>query len=227
VEALTAIGQPAMVAMPEILTMLAKGSSAQDSRAMEQRFIARALFHPRKGMLRNSLDGVDKDLLLAAVKSGLKNQDGATRGSFGSVYDKLSLEELRPILPAIHQAILEKSPSGEMFDGSVQNAGLDLYSRHHVREGIGMIADYTRLQKPHGSDSNLPKLLNMLKRYGAHAKLAIPSLEKTIEFLEDPERKDFPHSLGLKMADVVRKSIREIEQLEEKPELIDLNLPDS
>jgi hypothetical protein len=223
-EALSAIGREAMPAVPHLLTMVAKGATKDDPRAMEQRFLSQILFNGRNGMLKNSLEGVDRAMLLEAVRAGLANQDGRTRGAFASVYTNLSLEELRPILPEIHRAILEKSPSGIMFDGQIQNAGLDLYSRHHIREGIVMIADYTRLQKPHGSDSNLPKLLKMLNRYGVHAKQAIPSLEKTILFLEDPERKDFPHKLGLQMADVVRKEIRDIEQLKDTPELIELNL---
>jgi hypothetical protein len=86
-----------------------------------------------------------------------------------------------------------------------------------------MIADYTRLQKPHGSDTNLPKLLNMLKRYGTHAQRAIPSLQQTIVFLENPDR-DFPHSLGLKMAELVRTEIENIKQLQQTPALIELNL---
>jgi hypothetical protein len=223
-QALSAIGAPAMSVVPELLQMAAKGPSPADPRAMEQRYVTQALFNSRNGMLGKSLKGVDRGQLLAAVRASLRNEDGRTRGSLASVYANLSLEELRPILPAIHQAILEKSPSGEMFDGQIQNAALDLYSRHHVREGIELIAEYTRLQKPHGSDSNLPKLLKMLKRYGAHAQQAIPSLEKTIQFLEDPERKDFPRSLGLQMAEVVRQSIREIRALTEKPKLVELGL---
>jgi hypothetical protein len=226
VEALNGIGAPAMKAVPDLLKRIATGPTADDPRGMEQRFLIQTLFNSRTGMLNRSLQDVDQDLLLEAVKAGLTNQDGRTRGALSGVYQNLTLDQLRPILPAIHRAILEKSPSGIMFDGQIQYAGLDLYSRHHIKEGIQMIADYTRLQKPHGSDSNLPKLLNMLKRYGAHAKAAVPSLQETIVFLENPDR-DFPHSLGLKMAEGVREAIREIEQFEETPELIELNLPES
>ena len=79
-----------------------------------------------------------------AVRAGLRNEDGRTRGAFGTVYANLPFEELRPLLPAIHQAIVEKSPSGIMFDGQIQSAGLDLFSRHHVSEGIELLADYVR-----------------------------------------------------------------------------------
>ena len=148
---------------------------------------------------------------------------GARAAAFATVYANLSFEELRPMLPAIHQAILEKSPSGIMFDGQIQTAGLDLFSRHHVSEGIELIADYVRLQKPHGSQAQLPKLLEMLKRYGAHAQRAIPRLEKAIHYFEN-EEPDFPKKLSLEKAEAVRKTIREIRQMTDKPELRELGL---
>ena len=174
-------------------------------------------------MLGRSLEGVDKKELLEAVRSGLQNEDGRTRGAFSSVYSNLSFEELRPILPAIHQAINEKAPSGIMFDGQIQDAGLDLYSRHHVSEGIEMIAHYTYLQKGHGSENRLPKYLDMLKRYGAHAKRAIPILEKAAHYFEH-EEKNFPKQLSLKKAEAVRQAISEIKDLKGKPKLMELNL---
>ena len=203
--------RPPCAAVPELLKMAAKGPSAADPRAMEQRYITQALFNSRNGMLGKSLEGVDRAQLLEAVRAGLSNQDGRTRGSLSSVYSNLTIEELKPILPAIHKAIIEKSPSGIMFDGQIQNAGLDLLSRHHVSEGIELIADYVRLQKKHGSDGNLPKLLAMLKRYGVHAQRAIPLLEKAARYFENDEE-DFPKQMSLKKAEMVREAIREIRQ---------------
>lgn len=52
---------------------------------MQQRFITNALFHSRNGLLRSSLKGVDRVILLKAVRSGLRNENGRTRGTFGSV----------------------------------------------------------------------------------------------------------------------------------------------
>jgi hypothetical protein len=137
------------------------------------------------------------------------------------VYDNLSFAELRPLMPAIHRAILEKSPSGVMFDGQIQTAGLDLLSKHHVSEGIELVADYVRLQKPHGSEKHTPKILDMLKRYGAHAQRAIPRLELAIDYFENQEQ-NFPRRLSLQKAEMVREAIREIKQMTEKPELVEL-----
>jgi hypothetical protein len=223
VEALNAIGKPAMAAVPEMLRMAAKGPSAEDPRGMEQRYVVKALFNPRGGLLGKSLDGVDRELLYEVVRSGLQNEDGHARGAFSTVYSNLSYAELKPILPAIHRAILEKSPSGIMFDGQIQTAGLDLFSRHHVSEGIELLADYVRLQKPHGSQKHIVVLLEMLKRYGAHAQRAIPRLEKAIHYFENEEQ-DFPRELSLQKAEMVRQTIREIQKMTDKPELVELNL---
>lgn len=224
VEALNAIGNPAMVAVPEMLRMAAKGPSAADPRAMEQRFVVAALFSPRSGLLGRSLDGVDRELLYEAVRSGLRNEDGHARGGISSVYANLSFDELKPLMPEIHRAILEKAPSGIMFDGQVQTAGLDLFSRHGVSEGIELLADYVRLQKAHGSQNHIVTLLGMLKRYGAHAQRAIPRLEKAIHYFEH-EEPDFPKALSLQKAEAVREAIREIRAMTDKPELRELGLP--
>ncbi len=223
VEALNGIGEPAMKAVPDLLKRIAKGPTPEDPRGMEQRFLIQILFHSRTGMLARSLDDVDQDLLLEAVKAGLANQDGRTRGALGGVYQKLTLEQLRPILPAIHRAIVEKAPSGIMFDGQIQTAGLDLLSRHRVSEGLELIAGYVRHQKKHSSESHTPKLLEMLKPYGAHAQRVIPQLEETAEYFETAEE-DFPKWASEKKAKAVREAIEEIKQRTDKPELVELDL---
>ncbi len=222
-EALNGIGQPAMAAVPELLQIIARGPTDADPRGMEQRFISQALFHGRTGLLRGSLEGVDQELLLRAVRAGLRNEDGRTRGAFGTVYANLPFDQLEPLLPAIHRAIVEPAPSGIMFDGQIQSAGLELFSKHHVSEGIELLADYLRLMKKHGSQAQVPRHLDMLKRYGAHAQRAIPRLEKVAHYFEN-EEEDFPKNLSLQKAEAVRQAIRDIQEMTEKPELRELNL---
>ena len=217
-EALAGIGKPAMVVVPELLQKAVVGATAEDPRGMEQRYLGEVLFHPRNGLLRNSLDGVDRTLLLKAIRTGLSNEDGAARSRYSSIYSKLSYEEIRPLLPVICQSVRERSPSGEMFDGGSQTAALDLLSKHHVREGIPLIAEYIRDMKKHGSQLSILTFLEMLKRYGAHAQSAIPSLEKTVFYFENEET-DFPKSLSKQKAENVRKTIAEIKAMTAKPEL--------
>ena len=212
-----------MVAVPDMLRMAAKGPSAEDPRGMEQRYVLKALFNTRGGLLGGKLDGVDRELLFAAVRSGVRNEDGHARGAISAIYSSLTYDELKPILPIIRQAIIDRSPSGEMFDGQIQFAGLDLFSKHHVSEGIGLLADYVVSQKKHGSENTTPKVLEMLKRYGAHAQRAIPQLEKAIHYFENEET-DFPKAGSLKKAEAVRQAIAEIKARTDKPTLKELEI---
>jgi hypothetical protein len=202
-EALAAIGAPAMKAVPQLLQLLAEMNPQGDPRGMQQRYLSFALFDGG-GMLSRSLEGVDRAALYQAVRAGLKNQDGRARGSLGSVYRHLSVEEIKPLLPAIHQAIIEPAPSGEMFADSIRVEGLRLLAKHRIEEGIRACVNYTRDQ--------------ILLGYGTHAKSVVPELTRIAHYFEKDE-KDFPKELMLRKAKCVRETIQAIEAATETPEL--------
>jgi hypothetical protein len=217
-EALANIGEPAMSAVPELLEMLARGPSEEDPRGMEQRYLCFALFNQRGGMLGRSLDGVDRELLMKAVRAGLQNEDGRARGALGSVYANLSFEEIRPLLPAIHRAVVEPAPSGIMFADGIRMEGLRLLAKHRVKEGIEACAKYARTQNPWASEKRTPQLMKILLGYGAHAKAVIPDLRRAADYFEK-EEKNFPRNLSLQKAKAVRETIHTIEVSQEYPEL--------
>ncbi len=220
-DALAAIGKPAMVVVPELLEMLTQVDKKNDPRGMQQRYLSFALFNSRGGMLGRSLEGVDRDLLFKAVRAGLRNQDGRARGSFTSIYQNLRYDELKPLLPSIYRAIVKPSPSGIMFGDQIQTGGLALFSKHHVSEGIELLADYVKDQKPHASEKRIGLILELLKNYGAHAQRAIPKLEVAIDYFENHEP-DFPKRLSLGKAKAVRAAIEEIKASNKRPALIKL-----
>ena len=221
-EALAAIGKPAMKAVPTLLKMMSAPIKANDPRGMLQRYLSFALFNKRGGMLGNSLEGVDRNELYKAVKAGLQNEDGRARGAYGSVYQNLSFDELKPILPEILAAIKEMAPSGIMFGNGIQEAGLDLLVKHKVNEGLDLTADYVRSQKAHGSQKRIIKLLKMVESYGSHAKRVIPMLEKHIHYFENEEQ-NFPKKLSKDKANEVRKAIERIKSATKKPQLMYLS----
>jgi hypothetical protein len=217
-EALAAIGAPAMEAVPQLLELLTRDDSEKDPRGMQQRYLTFALFDTRDGMLGRSLEGVDREALYRAVRAGLKNQDGRARGSLGSVYKHLSLEEIRPLLPAVLQAITDPAPSGEMFADSIRVEGLRLLAERHIEEGMGALVHYTRDQNPWASQKRTPELMTILLSYGSHAKVVLPELEKLAHYFEKEEQ-DFPPKLMLEKATSVRDTIRAIEASTEAPPL--------
>lgn len=217
-EALASIGKPAMETVPQLLELLAQVDPKTDPRGMQQRYFSFALFDGG-GMLSRSLEGVDTEALYKAVRAGLQNQDGRARGSIGSVYRNLPADKIKPLLPAIYQAIMEPAPSGEMFADTIRVEGLELLAKHRVEEGIAACVKYAREQNPWASQERTPKLMKILLSYGTHAKRVLPELAKLGDYFEKDE-KNFPKHLMVVKANSVRDTIRAIEASTETPELI-------
>ena len=158
---------------------------------------------------------------MVSVRAGLKNDDGRARGSFGLVYQRLSFEEIKPLLPAIYRAVVEPAPSGIMFADGIRKEGLRLFASHRIEEGIRACVDYTRTQNPWASEKRTPELMKMLLEYGTHAKAVCPELEKIASKFAEGE-KSFPRKLSRDKAAVIRETIRAIEASDHSPELIRL-----
>jgi hypothetical protein len=217
-EALAAIGEPAVKTLPNLLQLLATTDAKADPRGMEQRFLSAAIFGRGRQLLK-ALPQADPVALRKAVEAGLKNQDGWARGQISNVYETLSLDQIKPLFPAIQRAIIEPAPSGEMFAEEVRVAGLRILAKHRVKDGLEACVKYLMLQNQWASERRTPEITAILLTYGAHAKPFIPELRKTADFFEKDE-KSFPKHLMLQKANTVRDAIRAIEAAEEKPALI-------
>jgi hypothetical protein len=222
-EALASMGQDAKPAVPKLLELLAQVDRVNDPRGMQQRYLTFALFGSDGGLLNGSLDGVDREALYQAARAGLKNQDGRARSSLSSVYRNLSLEDIRPLLPAIYRAIVEPAPSGEMFADGIRVEGLRLFAKHKIAEGIAACVEYARAQNPWESQIRTPELMKILLSYGTHAKSVIPELTRLAAYFEREEL-NFPEDLMKLKAESVRDAIREIEASTQTPTLISLGL---
>ena len=176
-EALAAIGPAALPTVPDLLAMLAAPPSDADPRGMQQRYLCFALFDRREGMLGRSLEGVDREALHAAVLAGLRNEDGRARASIESVYRNLSYEEIEPILPAIHQAILEPAPSGIMFADGIRLSGLELLAKHRIGEGLPLCITLIDVGR-WGLDGRIRRCLKILRSYGGAARSEIPRIRR-------------------------------------------------
>ena len=214
-EALSRIGKPAMPALPVLIEMLSKAPDQDDPRAMEQRYLCEAVFDK---MLRNSLEGVDRAALRKAITASLSNQDGRARSHVGRVYKRLSYEEIKPLLPAIMEAVVTPAPSGEMFADGIRLAGLEVLASHHIEEGIQACADYLRNQNPWASQERIHDILKILVTYGAAAQPVLPHLRETTA-LFDAGEKDFPKNLSKRKAETMRAAIAKIEASQDRPEL--------
>lgn len=194
-DALAAIGDKARVAIPDLLKLLCELNPDNDPRAMQQRFLCFALFDQREGLLKKSLEGVDRDALYEAVQAGLLNEDGRARGAISSVYRNLSFEEIEPLLPAIHRAVAESAPSGMMFADTIRLNGLDLMSQLHIDQGMQLSIDLLELDR-WGQGKRIARCLAALQRYGSAARDFVPQLEPLKQHfakkrrLSDKDKKD-------------------------------------
>jgi Family of unknown function (DUF6288)/HEAT repeats len=171
-EALASIGQPAMPALPALLKRLARPASAQDPRAMEQRFLCSVVFAK---MLKKSLENVDDKLLQEAIVAALKNQDGRARGEIGTIFEKLSYEQIKPLLPAIYQSTVKPAPSGEMFASNIRIAGCELLAKHRFAEGMELCLQVIEIEN-WGKKDRIPRVFKAIKLYGGSAKPILPQL---------------------------------------------------
>jgi hypothetical protein len=214
-EALASIGKPAMATVPLLLERLALPPSPADPRGMEQRYLCFAVFGQ---MLKQSLDGVDQDLLRKAVVAGLQNQDGRARGEIGGIYQKLGYEEIKPLLPAIHQAIVTPAPSGEMFASNIRLAGLELLAKHHIREGMALSLDVMEIDK-WGKATRIDRCLKVIGMYGGAARPLLPRLRQL-----EKDLSNHGEARNLKpKVETLQALIREIEASKESTELRDLD----
>ena len=213
-EALAGIGDGAMAAVPELLMMLAKGPSKSDPRGMEQRYLSFALFNRRGGLIGRSLEGVDRELLIRAVRAGLRNEDGRARGTLGSVYDNLSFEQVKPLLPAIHKAIVEPAPSGIMFASGIRLSGLDLLAKYRIRDGMDLCIEIMDIDQ-WGKRSRISRCLKALQAYGGAAK---PMLSRLAEL--EKQLLDHGEAKGLQpQIDLVRQTVAAIKADTNPPKL--------
>ena len=212
-EGLASIGDPAMPTLPDLLTMLADHDVKADPRGMQQRYLCFALFNQRGGMLGRSLEGVDRQLLYAAVKTGLRNEDGRARGSIGSVYRNLSYDEIEPLLPVIYQAVIEPAPSGIMFADGIRLSGLQILARHRIEEGLPLCISLIDAGR-WGLANRVKRCLAMLRLYGGAAKSEIARLRQLEKDLAAKRWKsEAIEALGIPAL------IREIEADEDPPVL--------
>ena len=210
-EALAHIGQPAMGVLPELLTMIARGPTKDDPRAMEQRYLSFAVFGK---LLKKSLDGVDETLLQKAIVAGLQNQDGRARGTIGGIYQKLSYEKIKPLLPAIHEAIITPAPSGIMFASGVRVSGLEVLATHRIKEGLPLCLEVMELTK-WGKNGRIKRCLDALEKYGPAAKSLLPKLKQLEEDLSSHREAKMLKA----HTERVRKIIQSLEKTTDKVEL--------
>ncbi|MDX1682374.1 MAG: DUF6288 domain-containing protein, partial [Phycisphaeraceae bacterium] len=219
-EALARMGDRRQRAFPYLMAIIIRGPSRNDPRGMEQRFISQTLFG---NILRNSIEGVDIDQLRVAMMKALQNEDGRARSSVGRVYKHLTFEQIKPLLPAIVEAIVEPAPSGIMFAAGIRLDGVEALADHRIAEGMPLALHALDVDT-WGMGNRIPRVVEILRKYGPAAREILPQLRRLEQHLTNHQRA----SALSEGAQLVRDLVREIEASnpDNAPQLRRLNLPD-
>ena len=212
---LATLGPDERKAAAGILLRMSARPNPRDPRGMAQRAASAALFSRGGGILAQSLDGVDRELLYPAIRSILRNEDAHARGPVGDVYGRLSDDDLAVLLPDVIAAIEKLAPSNEMFADGIRLAGLDLLSRLHVREGMSLCIDVIEPGR-WGLGQRLPRCLACLARYGGHAREFLPRLQDIRRDMARTHRGGRPND-NVALLD---KAIAAIESSTDEPALV-------
>ncbi|MEE8450879.1 MAG: hypothetical protein V3R99_03160 [Thermoguttaceae bacterium] len=129
--------------------------------------------------------------------------------------------KLEPLLPAIHQAIVEPSPSGVMFASGIRLSGLKLLAKHRVKEGIPLCLKTMDIEN-WGKRSRITGCLKILQSYGAAAREIMPELKQLEQqLLNHREAKGLTPQIEL-----LRQIMADAEAATEMPELRSIELPE-
>jgi HEAT repeat protein len=171
------------------------------------------------GMLRRSMDEVDEDLLLAAIRAMLTNTDGRGRGRLGHLLkNQLTVDQVRALGPDLRRAVEEIAPADRMFGDNVRTAAVDALAKYHFEEGIDIALLYAQTMANHSSERRMGDLMKVIASYGTAAKRIVPDLRKLVDQIHaDP---DFPDWAKKIKAQHVLDGIAAIEAATEQPELI-------
>ena len=178
------------------LLELAAGEFANDPKGIMHRIVARALFVGRRnggpdGGLAEPLGDVDREVLYRAARRLLRCKGGHERSlTAEAVLKRLPTAELNRLWPSMIDAMLECAPTGVMFASGVRMTVAELLAGNRIEEGMGLILEYSKRQKWHGSGARAARIMELLKKYGASAKAIVPKLEEYAAFLE----KDHAHT---------------------------------
>lgn len=180
--ALTTIGRPALKAVPQLLKMSVVVNPA-DPRGLEAKYLSYALFRadfidqipPQPGLVANSLDGIDRELVYPALRRMLASDDGIGTFAVRSMFKTLSTDELKTLEPEIIKVANDTAPSGEMYAQEIRVDALRFLAKNNIIKGLPVFIEYAKTQNGWGQRTR--EILPLLKEYGPAARDILPQLK--------------------------------------------------
>lgn len=224
-EALKKLGNAARPVLPDMLQAVVDTAEPiqpvvwDDPIQLTHGALAEALFG---GLMKNSVQGVDKDLLYPVIRAVAKNADGMARMHLRGTFEKqLTAEDVQALGPDILAAVLTPCPADTMFGNEIRMGGFKALTKYHFKEGIAAGVAFAKTQGGHGSEKRTGEIMKELVHYGTAARDALPGLRELIVELNEQCRKgQFPSGeLNDRRIRAVKEAIQAIETATSQPEL--------
>ncbi|MCY2953641.1 MAG: DUF6288 domain-containing protein [Planctomycetota bacterium] len=223
--ALKNMGDKARPVVTDMLTALVATAEPlqpivwDDPIQLTQGELAEALFG---GLLRRSIDGVDRKLLYPSIQAVARNADGMARMHLRPTFENLlTAEDVQALAPDILAALKTPCPADTMFGNEIRMGAFKALTKYHFKEGIEAGVIFAKTQGGHGSESRTGVIMKELIGYGAAAKPAVPALKDLIVYFNTECKEGrFPQgTLNKRRIDAVQEAVKAIEAAKDQPEL--------
>jgi len=104
------------------------------------------LFDSKKGLLKDSLEGIDRDKLWSAARAISKTPGGKSRSSLGTLYKQLTRDEMLELGETVVESVRVRAPADSMFAKGIIKAGSELLIKHSIAEGIHLAKDSNQVK---------------------------------------------------------------------------------
>jgi hypothetical protein len=203
-----------------LLTLAAKDNPGDPQRVMSD-VLCVALFQnspylEEKGLLAESVEGIDADLLIPALKKLLYCPNGVSRSMLTGPITQLTENQCAQIWPELIYALKEVAPSGIMFATGIRIGVAGVLADNRIAEGPELLMEYLKVRKGHGGEKTLKSIMELLKQYKGTARSILPQLNEYLKELESAKR---PNQ---KMIDAMRETIEFIKASKEEVETVSI-----
>ncbi|MEI7899427.1 MAG: DUF6288 domain-containing protein [bacterium] len=175
--------------------------------------LAAALFD---GLMRKSIEGIDRKLLYPAIRAVSRNADGMATACLVDTFGRLTLEDVQALAPDILAAAKDKAPADTMFGNELRMAAVTVLAKYHYKEGVRALMDLAKVMDPHGSEVRIPIILKLLQSYGAAGRETLPELKG---LLAEYQQSGFPKDCNVLRIAAAEEAIASIEAANGQPEL--------
>ena len=180
--------------------------------------LAWALFD---GPLSNVLKDTDSKLVYPAIRVVSTNADGMARMRLKGYFEnKLTVDDVQALAPAIFAAVKSPSPADKMFSNEIRMGGFKALTKYHFKEGLEAGVEFAKTQGGHGSESRTGVIMKEIIGYGTAARAVLPQLKQLIEqFNGEWKAGHFPAGCNTQRVTSVEDAIKAIETATTQPEL--------